>query len=726
MNDTKRALHRRPESLPSEERANGGRLLHRSPALARRRERHGALLQARSTVYDWAGFVAAPAVQLRAFDGAIGELHDAVAVGNNAVWGDALPPHLERAESPHDVARDGLAGSGAPLPHLERLQAAFGPHDVRGVRAHLDGAASAASRALGAHGYASGEAVAFASGQPDLFTVAHEAAHVVQQRSGVALSDGLGRSGDVYERHADEVAQRVVSGQSAAATLDRMVGAGRGAAPSAALQLQEDAAASAEPEIAYDPVVPDGAYAEGNLVHWYDASELAKVDTLPAIVVKGIYAGAKDAAAKDTARWHFLSWGKAVLGSDSAALEHFAAIEPSQAPGEPILHRRAATALTAAARTFEAENPGYRFPATDVAFALRGRHHAEHSMGKLGHPLGLSIDYLANANPFLSSARNRLMMETVGQGPVRLELADDNGKRITSSGRERAVRELGEGAPKSKDSDDWLLVQIEPAFARMAQTSENLKTSLDAAAKTELRAIANDYLAKRSAPKRLASTRSALKKAEANEQRAQGAKKPDAKKIERAENALTAAREALAQAERDEAIDMASLQARLVVVLRPWKERIEAAIAEQESALAPAPDAPQLSASKQREIQQTIDELHAIAGELDDLGKVVGDGKARCWEPTVLQLVEQGFIRDDAMPQIAPEDAGGKQQGVFNAAFVHCMVRFGFDPAAAWTSADTMHFDYRPAMPTSRSSVAYGARGVHDTKASRRAPAGTK
>ena len=50
---------------------------------------------------------------------------------------------------------------------------------------------------------------------PDLWLAAHEAAHVVQQRGGVSLSGGVGRAGDPYERQADTVADRVVSGRPA-------------------------------------------------------------------------------------------------------------------------------------------------------------------------------------------------------------------------------------------------------------------------------------------------------------------------------------------------------------------------------------------------------------------------------------------------------------------------------------------------------------------------------
>ncbi len=222
-----------------------GRLLNRSPELAARRASFAETSRQHSTIYDWSAFSAAPAVQLRAFDDSCGDLHDAVAVGNHEVWGDPLPNHLsggavqlrERlasrrsSEGVHTIADQGLAGTPQRLPHADRIAASFGRHDVSGVQAHVDGAASTASRKLGAHGYASGNAVAFAS-SPDLFTAAHEAAHVVQQRAGVALSDGVGRSGDVYERHADEVATLVVRGASAESALDRMAGAGKGASPS--------------------------------------------------------------------------------------------------------------------------------------------------------------------------------------------------------------------------------------------------------------------------------------------------------------------------------------------------------------------------------------------------------------------------------------------------------------------------------------------------------------
>ncbi len=131
-------------------------------------------------------------------------------------------------------AAAGIAGSGQALPHLDAIQASFGPHDVSGVRAHVGGAAAEASGAIGAHAYATGNDVAFAS-QPDLFLAAHEAAHVVQQRQGVSLKSAVGEAGDAYEQHADEVAAAVVRGESVAELLGPAATGG-----AAAVQLKKD------------------------------------------------------------------------------------------------------------------------------------------------------------------------------------------------------------------------------------------------------------------------------------------------------------------------------------------------------------------------------------------------------------------------------------------------------------------------------------------------------
>jgi hypothetical protein len=129
----------------------------------------------------------------------------------------------EDTASIHASVRRGIATSVSPLPHSELIQRSFGRHDILGILAHTGREAAASARAMGAEAYATGNHVVL-GGRTDLHTVAHEAAHVIQQRGGVRLKSGVGEAGDAYERHADQVADAVVRGQSAECLLDLYAG----------------------------------------------------------------------------------------------------------------------------------------------------------------------------------------------------------------------------------------------------------------------------------------------------------------------------------------------------------------------------------------------------------------------------------------------------------------------------------------------------------------------
>jgi hypothetical protein len=118
----------------------------------------------------------------------------------------------------HDAAQRGISGPATRLPHLDLIQRSFGRFDVSSIQAHTGAEAQHAARDMGAAAFATGNHVAF-SGAPDLHTAAHEAAHVVQQRSGVHLKGGVGEANDVHERQADAVADAVVAGRSAESLL---------------------------------------------------------------------------------------------------------------------------------------------------------------------------------------------------------------------------------------------------------------------------------------------------------------------------------------------------------------------------------------------------------------------------------------------------------------------------------------------------------------------------
>jgi hypothetical protein len=150
------------------------------------------------------------------------------------------------------IARNGTAGTASALPHVDQIHRSFGPqHDLNGVNAYVGGQAAEAAQCMGAEAYASGERVAFRA-TPSLHTAAHEAAHVVQQRSGIQVSGGFGTRGDVYERHADAIADSVVAGRSCEDLLGTYAGtAGNRLFPLPAIQRLEQSLPYVGPLLSY-------------------------------------------------------------------------------------------------------------------------------------------------------------------------------------------------------------------------------------------------------------------------------------------------------------------------------------------------------------------------------------------------------------------------------------------------------------------------------------------
>lgn len=147
----------------------------------------------------------------------------------------------------HEVSRS----PGQPLDQATQafLEPRFG-HDLSSVRVHVGAEASRAARAVAARAYTRGQDIVFGQGEYAPGTaegtrlLAHELTHVVQQRRGVSLQGGIGQVGDLYERHADAVADRVVAGRSAEALLAQGPG-GVGNAVGPAIQRLEPTPAPA-------------------------------------------------------------------------------------------------------------------------------------------------------------------------------------------------------------------------------------------------------------------------------------------------------------------------------------------------------------------------------------------------------------------------------------------------------------------------------------------------
>lgn len=134
------------------------------------------------------------------------------------------------------------AGPGAVLPPPQRafFERAFG-QDFSNVRLHTDPNAGAYTQALGAKAVTSREDIAFAPGRyapgslPGRTLLAHELAHVVQQRQG--------GSADASEARAGAAANRVAAG---------------GAAPAASLGGAEPGGLHCDPDEQAKPPTPEG------------------------------------------------------------------------------------------------------------------------------------------------------------------------------------------------------------------------------------------------------------------------------------------------------------------------------------------------------------------------------------------------------------------------------------------------------------------------------------
>src|SRR5690606_12947046 len=79
------------------------------------------------------------------------------------------------------AAAAGIATPTSAMPHADRIQTSFGRHSLGDMKVHSGSAAADSAAAMGARAYATGNHIVLGE-NPSLHTVAHEAAHVVQQR----------------------------------------------------------------------------------------------------------------------------------------------------------------------------------------------------------------------------------------------------------------------------------------------------------------------------------------------------------------------------------------------------------------------------------------------------------------------------------------------------------------------------------------------------------------
>ena len=151
------------------------------------------------------------------------------------------------------TAKTAFSGGGSSLPHQQKVESSFGT-DMSGVQAYTGPAAKQANESLGSQAFTMGNKIAFKEANPSVSLVAHEAAHVVQQSQGVSLSGGVGKAGDSYEKHADQVAAKTSAGQSAAPLLQKKAdGGGSSAVQASQVQMLGHELGKDLPEGAAEP-----------------------------------------------------------------------------------------------------------------------------------------------------------------------------------------------------------------------------------------------------------------------------------------------------------------------------------------------------------------------------------------------------------------------------------------------------------------------------------------
>jgi hypothetical protein len=130
----------------------------------------------------------------------------------NNVETKAIPPIVHQA----------LRSPGQPLDPGTRafVERSF-ERDFSRVRVHTGARAAESARAVNAAAYTLGDDVVFASGHyapgraEGRRLLAHELAHVVQQRAGAVGPDAISRPGDAHEAAADRAAANVLAGRRA-------------------------------------------------------------------------------------------------------------------------------------------------------------------------------------------------------------------------------------------------------------------------------------------------------------------------------------------------------------------------------------------------------------------------------------------------------------------------------------------------------------------------------
>lgn len=413
-------------------------------------------------------------------------------------------------------------------------------------------------------------------------------------------------------------------------------------------------------------------------------------------------------------RTDFMSWGIEITGSAEKLKAHYQSIQ--QVPGRRGLWLAASAAarFAAAVAAFEQANPGYTIGSSGGQ-AMRKLHQDRKGLGMHGHSLGLAIDILAYDNPNLDAPKkepthiNHFFLERFGrdeQGQSRatMNLGPRDDERIETLGKHTMA---GATTP-----DDEALVQtLRTQFAEISATSRRFQASI-AAQLPLLRQARNQYF-------RGIELEGQIK--QLDKRIADLEKQP--KKIDELSQAR-ATKDQMAEELKQLKGDRNSTGTLMAAAFSAWRQELQS-----DRALAQANYDRELAKDPKGKpvvyFQKELKVLDAALKKLENPEQVFGAGdkqadgtyasQLRVTHLPLMQYIERGSIRDDAMPPTTDN----KRKGVFNAEVVAVLGRYGFAPGS--TFGDTMHFDFIEGY----SNVAPGGRNRANMAADRYGPRGT-
>ncbi|MGN6106644.1 MAG: hypothetical protein ACTHU0_16175 [Kofleriaceae bacterium] len=442
--------------------------------------------------------------------------------------------------------------------------------------------------------------------------------------------------------------------------------------------------------------------------------------------------------------------------------KHYLGIKPVPGQDGMLLAEKARDRYLKARQQFEAENPGYTLPSSGSTMSLRKHHQDEQGMGKQGHAIGASIDFDAFHNPNLNpdspktnALINDYMIKKFGKAApgfqplTRMPTKASDFERI---GKHSNAKLAGKDKNAVTPADEAVLSNVEASWNRMAQTSANFQAALPPENLTLLKTARNAHFDLQKKEEALKQVSRQLERARGDKEKEKQLLKEEAQlerdvkalKIQQTQGLRKGFEPWRTTLEQEDSIaDLTNKTDGAAMQLWASGRKELAAMTSQQLAdyaaragLTSEADfntkqkrPPKQGAYKKQLVEEIKKKEAELKNEIsyrererkvrDLLLERIGDSKIvfgagefqkadKTWktqkkvsDPSIMQLIEHGFVTNDAMPKVETDQNGapidpatkqvGRRKGVMNAKSAAMLARWGFAPS---NFGDNQHFDH--------------------------------